>query len=174
MVQVGKLNILGNDFSSNWILKGVVAVRDTLLDELGGIDSMFRDNERVSLNNRDILIGEFRSRNTARRADGRLEHPLFYYKKDWYDDWVEGEQEVHDVVHNTNGQILYYTYVWVILHGAIFGHLGECCIGPIAGALRDGAATLHPRTPQFMQFFDVLDGDWADGLYTMSGWTRTY
>ncbi len=99
------MDILGNDFSSNWILKGIVAVRDTLLDELYRIDSMFRNNERVSLNYRDILIGEFRSQNTVRRADGRLEHPLFYYKKDWYDDWVEGEQEVHDIVHNTDGQI---------------------------------------------------------------------
>ncbi len=174
MVQVGKLDILGTNFSSNWILAGVIAVRETLLDELGRIDSMFRDNERVSLDYRDMLIDTFKGRNKVRRADGRLEHPLFYYKKDWDDDWVEGEQEVHDIEYNTDGQILYYTYVWVILHGNIFGHLGKCCIGPIAGALRDGAASLHPRTPQFMQCFDVLDDVWADGLYTMSGWIRPY
>ncbi len=174
MVQVGKLDLLGTDFSSNWLLKGLIAVRDTLLDELYRIDSMFRDNERVSLNYRDVLMGEFRSRNTVRRVDGRLEHPIFYYKQDRDDDWVAGKQDVHDIKHDTDGQILYYTHMWVILKGAIFGDRGQCCIGPIAGALRDGAATLHPRTPQFMQFYDVLDDDWIDCLYTMSGWIRPY
>jgi hypothetical protein len=119
-------------------------------------------------------MGEFRSRNTVRRVDGRLEHPIFYHKQDWDDDWVAGKQDVHDIEHDTDGQILYYTHMRVILKGAIFGDRGQCCIGPITGALRDGAATLHPRNPQFMQFFDVLDDDWVDGLYTMSRWIRPY
>ncbi len=101
--------------------------------------------------------------------------PLFYFKKNWTDDWVVGEQDVRFKMYETEGCRLYYTYLWVVLHAGILGVNGQCCLGPVAGALRHGIATLHPRTPQYMQFFDLLNWVWVDGMYTLrSGWIRPW
>ncbi len=122
-----------------------VSVRVTVLDELEGIDSMLRENNRESIDRREVLIKAFTA---AYTQDGSI----FFWKKQKDTLWYAGSTSHVPSITGKGLQeyILPYSYPWVRMLGKFVGRETGCCLATFAAAMRTGAVSLHPRTKPFM------------------------
>ena len=144
-------------------MKGIVAVQSELLLDLVEIDSKLRDNDIASLEKIEELLGTLRQRIKT--------NPICYWKKRMTDDWKKGDQVISFTGHETIGERLAYTHVWIVILGSIFG--GRACLATLAAAMRYGFATLHPLTPGY-GFMELEDDLFTPAGYTLSGFLEIW
>jgi hypothetical protein len=142
VIRIDQLYLLGD--LNDWLLKGLVAVRNGLLVELEKMDSILRENERDNLERQAELITEFGKRKA---------YPLFYWKKQLTDNWERGANACWLRNYEDKGDKLAYTRVWIYIFACILGgvgtSIGRCYIGPFVADLRYGMATLHLQTKPY-------------------------
>jgi hypothetical protein len=126
-------------------------------EKMNDIDSLEKIEERL-----DTLRQRFKT------------NPVYYWKKGMTDDWKKVKQMMIDMLdHHTEGVVLAYTFVWVVIFGSIFG--GKACLATIAAAMRYGFATLHPLTPRLGYMFMELEDDlFTPAGYTLSGFLEVW
>jgi hypothetical protein len=158
-----KLHLLGDPH--NWVVKGFVAVNRGLLSDLAEIDAKLRENDIDSLKKIEERLGTLRQRVKT--------NPVYYRKKNMTDDWKKGKQKIERQDYDTEGGVLEYTFVWLVIFGSILG--GKACLATIAAAMRYGFATLHPFTPGLEYMFMELEDDlFTPASYTLSGFLEIW
>ena len=155
----------------NWKIKGFLALRDNMEDELLRLDSVLRQNTVGYTTRQTVEINEFDRITRQLTVDGKVANPTFYYKKRLHENWREGKATPSIDTYPQEGPRLAYSHLWVECRGGIYG--GACCLATLIGAARHGVACLHPRVPCETFLVSSAGNDDMEGMYTLSGTIRT-
>ena len=158
-----------------WEVSGLVAVRESLPDELRHIDSILRQNTTDSTNRQRLGILSFADEMAKMKADGSRARPLFLWKRRAHHRWKTGNAHPELHSHPREGNTLEYMRIWVDCYAEIFGK--KCCLATLIAAMRHGYACLHPRKKgaQFVVCYQTAERGIVDllGMYTLSGIIKT-
>jgi hypothetical protein len=166
-VRLSHVHLLG---AKEWIIFGFVAIRRTLVNELEVLDNMLRENQADSLKRRLQIIDAWVEDREKMTDDGALVSPTCFFKTNVADNWKAcGTQFMKDL-HQRYNERLPFHYLWCALKN---GPLSGCCLATLAGAMRHGIATLHPKTEDLGYMYMQHLNCHVQALYTLSGYIRS-
>jgi hypothetical protein len=170
-MMVSRFDALNLFDDMNWKIKGFLALRDNMEDELLRLDSVLRQNTVGYTTRQTVEINEFDRITRQLTVDGKVANPTFYYKKRLHENWKVGRATPSIRTYPQEGPRLAYSHLWVECRGGING--GGCCLATLIGAARHGVACLHPRVPCETFLVSSAGNDDMEGMYTLSGTIRT-
>ena len=171
---VCKYETLHNFDERYWVVKGFVALKIGLIDELSRLDSILRQNTYNSTRRQINDIKDFHARTIEMTMGGWNVNPVFYWKRRVDEDCLVGRCSPSLETYPKKGQRFAYYHLWLVCHCALFVN-SKCCLAVLIGAVRYGTSCLHPklvRVPRQNFLISSPTHNNVDCLYTLSEYIR--